>query len=103
MGNTESNESDAVKRQAEGGGNFPMYELLDLGGGGSLMEVSQRAMVKKDFKELDEVIRSKVTPYLYNGGNGKMVPVIHLALLRNKGRPRSKQSHSLLGGIEQVE
>ena len=31
MGNKESNESAAVKRQAEGGAN-PMYELLDLSG-----------------------------------------------------------------------
>ena len=31
MGQAESNESAAVKRQAEGGSN-PMYELLDLGG-----------------------------------------------------------------------
>ena len=31
MGNSESNESAAVKRQAEGGAN-PMYTLLDLSG-----------------------------------------------------------------------
>ncbi len=31
MGNSESNESAAVKRQAEGAAN-PMYDLLDLGG-----------------------------------------------------------------------
>ena len=31
MGNSESNESAAVKRQAEGGSN-PMYTLLDLSG-----------------------------------------------------------------------
>ena len=31
MGQAESNESAAVKRQAEGASN-PMYELLDLGG-----------------------------------------------------------------------
>ena len=30
MGNSESNESAAVKRQAEGASN-PMYRLLDLG------------------------------------------------------------------------
>ncbi len=32
MGNSESNESAAVKRQAEGGA-CPMYDLLDLKGG----------------------------------------------------------------------
>ena len=42
MGQAESNESAAVKRQAEGGSN-PMYELLDLGGksflGGSILNL----------------------------------------------------------------
>ncbi len=59
MGNKESNESAAVKRQAEGGSN-PMYELLNLQGGGSLFYITKRAIVKKDYKELDEAIKSKV-------------------------------------------
>lgn len=107
MGNKESNESAAVKRQAEGGA-CPMYELLDLKGtlvvdirevkrtpfipgGGALYHITKRAMVKKDYKELDEAIKSKITPYLYNGGNGKMVPIAHLTMLRNRDRPKSKQ------------
>lgn len=48
-------------------------------------------MIKKDFKELDEAIKSKVTPYLYNGGDGKMVPIVQLAMLRNRDRSKSKQ------------
>jgi len=36
MGNKESNESAAVKRQAEGGSN-PMYDLLDLSGNFALL------------------------------------------------------------------
>ena len=59
MGNKESNESAAVKRQAEGG-SVPMYELLDLKGGGALFYITKRAIVKKDWKELDEAIKSKV-------------------------------------------
>ena len=90
MGNKESNESAAVKRQAEGGAN-PMYDLLDLKGGGSLYYICKRAMVKKDYKELDEAIKSKVTPFLYNGGKGALVPVIQLTMLRNRDRPKSKQ------------
>ncbi len=61
MGNKESNESAAVKRQAEGG-SCPMYDLLDLKGGGQLFFITKRAIVKKDFKELDEAIKSKVMP-----------------------------------------
>ena len=32
MGNSGSNEDDPVKKQAEGGGVFPMYELVDVKG-----------------------------------------------------------------------
>lgn len=59
MGNKESNESAAVKRQAEGGA-IPMYELADLRGGGILYIAAKRALVKNDTKELDELIRAKV-------------------------------------------
>ena len=111
MGNAESNESAAVKRQAEGG-SVPMYELFDLSGkfdnksteprwispyklillgGGSLIPITKRAMVKKDFKELDETLKAKLPEYLYNGGEGKMVPIAQLTMLRNRDRPPSKQ------------
>ena len=48
-------------------------------------------MVKKDYKELDEAIRGKVVQFLYNQGAGKMVPIAHLACLRNRDRSKSKQ------------
>ena len=48
-------------------------------------------MVKKDYKELDESIKTKIQPYLYNEGEGKMVPIAQLACLRNRDRPKSKQ------------
>ena len=41
--------------------------------------------------ELDEAIRSKVRPYLYNGGEGQWIHCAHLACLRNRDRPLSKQ------------
>ena len=119
MGQAESNESAAVKRQAEGGA-VPMYGLLDLSGktilnvhefislaefsdgyliriyvndvsgGGMLIPIASRAMVKKDWKELDDAIREKVTPYLYNGGDGAMVPIAQMVLLRNRDRSARK-------------
>ncbi|XP_059093541.1 transient receptor potential cation channel subfamily V member 5-like isoform X2 [Tigriopus californicus] len=48
-------------------------------------------MIKKDYKELDEAIKAKVQPYLYNGGQGKMVPIAQLTMLRNRDRSKSKQ------------
>ena len=90
MGQAESNESAAVKRQAEGFSN-PMYRMLDLGGGGLFMELGKRAMLTNNTMELDEAIRSKIKPYLYNGGEGKWIHCAHLACLRNRDRPKSKQ------------
>ena len=53
--------------------------------------ITKRAMVKKDYKELDEAIKAKIPPFLYNQGEGKMVPIAQLACLRNRDRPKSKQ------------
>ena len=56
-----------------------------------MIPITKRAMVKKDFKELDETLKAKLPEYLYNGGEGKMVPIAQLTMLRNRDRPPSKQ------------
>ena len=48
-------------------------------------------MITGNTAELDEAIRSKILPYLYNGGEGKWIHCAHLACLRNRDRPKSKQ------------
>ena len=60
-------------------------------GGGYFVPVMKRAMVKKDYKEVDEAIKTKVPPFLYNGGDGKMVPIAQLTMLRNRDRSTRKQ------------
>ena len=60
-------------------------------GGGMLFHITKRAMVKKDYKELDEAIKAKIQPFLYNGGKGKMVPIAQLSMIRNRDRSKSKQ------------
>ena len=69
---------------------MPMAMVSD-SGGGQLFHITKRAQVKKDFKELDETIRAKIVPFLYNQGEGKMVPIAQLACLRNRDRPPRKQ------------
>ena len=64
---------------------------LVLQGGGLLFDLSKRAMITGNTAELDEAIRSKILPYLYNGGEGKWIHCAHLACLRNRDRPKSKQ------------
>ena len=48
-------------------------------------------MLKKDYKELDEALKQKLIPYMYNGGKGKMVPIAQLTMLRNRDRSARKQ------------
>jgi hypothetical protein len=47
-------------------------------------------MVKKDNKELDETIKAKIQPFLYNNGEGAMVSIAQLACIRNRDRSKSK-------------
>ena len=56
-----------------------------------LYEMCKKAMISKNYKELDEAIKQKLPPYLYNGGEGKWIHCAHLACLRNRDRPKSKQ------------
>mgnify|MGYP001390473041 CR=1 FL=1 len=48
-------------------------------------------MITGNTAELDEAIRSKILPYLYNGGEGKWIHCAHLACLRNRDRPKTQQ------------
>jgi len=50
----------------------------------------KRAAQTKQYAELDHAIKTKVEPYLYNKGQGRLIPVSRLVLLRNKERPRHK-------------
>ena len=56
-----------------------------------MFELSKRAMNTGNTAELDEAIRSKIRPYLYNGGKGKWIHCAHLACLRNRDRAPRKQ------------
>ncbi|XP_053981188.1 transient receptor potential cation channel subfamily V member 5 [Hylaeus volcanicus] len=89
MGNTESNVASGVKKQTDSG-SIMMYKLVDLKGGGLLVDMMKRATQTKQYAELDHALRTKVEPYLYNKGRGKWIPVEKLVLLRNKDRPKHK-------------
>ena len=64
---------------------------VDFVGGGLLFHITKRCMIKKDFKELDEALKQKIPPFLYNGGKGAMVPIAQLTMLRNRDRSSRKQ------------
>ena len=48
-------------------------------------------MIKNDFKELDEALKQKLPQYLYNNGDGAMVPIAQMAMIRNRDRSTRKQ------------
>jgi hypothetical protein len=42
-------------------------------GGGILYDLSKKAMLTKNYKELDDTIRQRLPPYLYNKGKGILI------------------------------
>ncbi|CAB0033997.1 unnamed protein product [Trichogramma brassicae] len=89
MGNTESNVTSGVKKQTDAS-SILLYKLVDLKGGGLLVDMMKRASQTKQYAELDHAIRTKVEPYLYNKGKGKWIPICKIVLMRNKERARHK-------------
>ncbi|KAJ0181333.1 hypothetical protein K1T71_003418 [Dendrolimus kikuchii] len=98
MGNTESNVTSGVKKQA-GTSLQKLYKLVDIKGGGLLVDMMKRALQNKQYAEIDHAIKTKVEPFLYNKGKGRYIPISHLVLLRNKERPR----HKLLPPLRSME
>ena len=89
MGNSETKVTAGVKAQAEGM-KCSLYDLINTTGGGELVDLTKAAMKTRNYQELDDVIREKVTPYLYNNGEGRLVPIQEVVLIRNAERPKSK-------------
>ena len=53
-------------------------------------KLTKQATTTKNYAALDEAIKTKLEPFLYNNGNGKLFHVSRLALMRNKDRPKHK-------------
>lgn len=107
MGQAESNVTSGVKKQA-GVSTQKLYKLVNLKGGGLLVDMMKRAINNKQFAEIDHAIKTKVKvcsknfkvsnekffqvePFLYNKGRGRYIPIANLVKLRNCDRPRHKQ------------
>lgn len=59
MGNTESNVTSGVKQQA-GTSTQSLYKLINLKGGGLLVDMMKRACASKQYAEIDHAIKTKV-------------------------------------------
>lgn len=88
MGNT-AVVASGVKNQADNKAKA-LYQLVDLKGGGELVECAKRAGWTKDYTELDQKILTEVPKFLYNNGEGKKIPIVDLVIMRNKERQKTK-------------
>ncbi|KAK3576060.1 hypothetical protein CHS0354_018329 [Potamilus streckersoni] len=88
MGNT-TVVASGVKNQADNASKT-LYQLVDLKGGGELVELMKRARWTKNYTELDAKILTEVPKFVYNGGKGKRIPIVDLVMARNKDRQKSK-------------
>jgi hypothetical protein len=104
MGNSKSVVSQGVKQQAAGDGSnsHSLYKLIDLQGGGELVELMKKATRTKDYRGIDEKIRTDVKPFLYNGGEGELVPISDLVKIRNKDRQALKVEEIIKPENEEV-
>lgn len=64
MGNTESNVTSGVKKQA-GVSTQPLYKLVNLKGGGLLVDMMKRACQNKQYAEIDHAIKTKVPAFIF--------------------------------------
>ncbi|XP_052249254.1 transient receptor potential cation channel subfamily V member 6-like isoform X6 [Dreissena polymorpha] len=85
MGNT-AVVAQGVKQQGEA---RKLYDLVNLKGGGQLIELTKKAGWTKNYEELDATIVEVVPKFLYNNGEGKKVPIVDLVMTRNKERQNS--------------
>ena len=92
MGNTQSEVTAGAKKQADfDPTTTKIYSLVDLKKGGILVDIMREAFRSRDFSRVDDKLREIVTPFLYNQGRGKMIPISRIIRMRNKERPASKR------------
>ena len=73
MGIVHSDVTNNVKAQADAGQETVAYKLIDVKGGGELIQLMKDSNLIQNKKKLDEEIRQKIFKYLYNDGKGDKV------------------------------
>jgi hypothetical protein len=73
MGNTHSDVTARVKEQIYADKKSETYKLVDIKGGGELIELMKDPIFTKNSLKLDDAIKKKVFDSLYNEGKGEYV------------------------------
>jgi len=101
MGNKlNSNVADAVKAQAAG--ETPIYQFINLKGGGDLVDLMKAALRNNNYTEVDNRIRENFLPFLLNGGNGQFVPIGDIVSERCKGKKVEVSKNHEVSELENV-
>uniref|UniRef100_A0AC34GPP7 Uncharacterized protein n=1 Tax=Panagrolaimus sp. ES5 TaxID=591445 RepID=A0AC34GPP7_9BILA len=85
MGASSSTVTAGIKNQVDGRSNA-IYQLADVTGNGVLADIAKESVKSKDPTELDIHIKTKVRPFLYNGGDGAELPIHDVIAQRHKER-----------------
>ena len=67
-----------------------------------MIDLMKQASKTKDFTKVDQAIVEKITPFLYNGGQGKMVHRSYFILLRNRDRAKTKLASKKLDSMSPI-
>ncbi|CAD5222224.1 unnamed protein product [Bursaphelenchus xylophilus] len=85
MGNSSSSVTSGIKNQIDGSSNV-IYPLADVTGNGELANLAKEAIKLGNTDLLDKTIKEKITPFLYNGGEGALLPIHEVISARHKER-----------------
>ncbi|KAE9550100.1 hypothetical protein FO519_006692 [Halicephalobus sp. NKZ332] len=85
MGASSSTVTAGIKNQVDGKSNA-IYQLADFTGNGELAMLAKEALKSHDNTELDRNIQEKVRPFLYNNGEGALLPIHEVISQRHKER-----------------
>ena len=75
MGNTSSDVNDGVKAQAGGEGGPEIYNIINLNGGGILVNLWKEATLTKNYNDVDRYIIDELPNWMYNNGQGEYVNI----------------------------
>ena len=98
MGNTHTQVTSGIKKQAEG--KREIYKYTDLKGGGELVELMKKANRTKNYQELDDKIRDELKRFLYDDGKGKIIHINEIVEARCKEQGLASISGKKKRGLE---
>lgn len=77
--------NEGIRTQGQGNEDS-LYHLVALKGGGLLVSLMKEAKQTNDYTILEHTIKGRIRPFLYNGGEGRKIPISKLLAVRERYR-----------------